>query len=440
MSINDKQSKFLNYILEDLLRETNLFFGPPKVVNISFPWFDKGSGVNAYQIPEKTNYKAFKKYIRNRFFDINDEETYKWLYDEYMFKIRVMVSDFKRNRLDESVDKEEVYKDYVVDNLIVSYLNIYEDSDHYVELIYKGRSSGWFDTSEIEEIMEMDYAPSEHVVDKLFQTIVEEVYGIRSIDIQDDIYHRVLNKMYNRINRGWYLNESVDKKEIYLNYIVNTFIDRHLTIDDLGDEIMVFLRVENNGSGRIFLDTKKEHFKESIKGEIAAGYMPDNYMIDSMFALIMEEYYDIYGEKEQNFIRIKIFNELGNRISKMTLNESESKGDRFEQFIYDDFINNFVKTNGRGSFTFLPPIEEDDPHSWVNWGMNDIRTDDTSTGLRFLNPDFGYTEWFLPNRIVEVFNTRYGINDLNKIQDIWFSICDRILLKLIDERDSRKIS
>jgi hypothetical protein len=356
-----------------------------------------------------------------------------------------MISKFKRTNLNESEDKKSKFLNFIIQDFFNKHLNFIDGGvEIFIDQFVDYNDPYFFDKNDIKR--DLDNEDQKRISIKGYEYKSDyhkslynifEGYGL-SDDEMVTMWEVILKKMLNVIENQKPINESVDKKEIYLNYIVNTFIDRHLTIDDLGYEIYVFLRVENNGSGKIFLDTTKEYIKESIDGEIAAGYAPDNYLIDSMFALIMEEYYDIYGENQQNYIRIKIYNELGNRLSKMFLNESESKSDRFEQFIYDDFINNFIKTNGRGAFTFLPPIEEDDPNSWVNWYILNIRTTDGE--LRNLNPDPGYTEWYLDNEIVEVFNTRYGINDLNKIQDIWFSICDRLLLKLIDERDSRKIS
>lgn len=107
---------------------------------------------------------------------------------------------------------------------------------------------------------------------------------------------------------------------------------------------------------------------------------------------------------------------------------NESKEERYIEFIYNDFINNYTKIISHDQYRiphliFLSPIDEHDSPSF--WTYSEV-----TNHLRDFNPDPNYKDWYLDNEIFKFFKNRYGINDVKKIHDIWLGILDRIAIKM----------
>jgi hypothetical protein len=211
----------------------------------------------------------------------------------------------------------------------------------------------------------------------------------------------------------------MDKRNKFIDFIIedlinNTFIDNEIGGGRFYRRLYVpYNDIDYRILQSIHIDSVIDIVPKSSLYQDFPKYVTDRYGVRREDAIWV---YDMYKRA------------LMDRISNKG-NINESKQERFQQFIYDDFINNFTRIRGKGRYSRLMFIEPIDNEPYVMWTIGDVSS---SGKLRQFEPDENYTDWFLDNEVVKLFKNRYGIEDVDKIHDMWLGILDRLYIKMTE--------
>lgn len=216
-------------------------------------------------------------------------------------------------------------------------------------------------------------------------------------------------------------NTNKDKTGRLIRYIIDNIVDSSYIIDDEFVEVISVPWVDgswNDGTN-----------------EIPFHWITSNYPMKLYYDFVeyVKNTYGVGGKYEDskwlfNEVIFKLKVKISDYKRSLRRNVNESKEDRFINFIYDDFINNFTKIRRSVHFPtkliFLPPIDDDEP---VEFSVYELGYEGS---LRKFEPDEKYDDWFLDNEVVKLFKNRYGMEDVDKIHDIWLGIIDRLYMKM----------
>jgi len=170
-----------------------------------------------------------------------------------------------------------------------------------------------FDTPEIEYHINNDFYDdmgkgiSSSPVVKSFEYVLGN-YGLIGRE-QYEVFKMIFKELIEIIKRDYTgsINESIDKKEVYFNFIINDIINNRLKTEIRGEDIRIYF------NGRSLITAHRLAIEESIINTINAGYEPDRYNVDREFKTVMEDYYGIYDKDDHIEIYSDMLHELLDR-------------------------------------------------------------------------------------------------------------------------------
>lgn len=217
-------------------------------------------------------------------------------------------------------------------------------------------------------------------------------------------------------------NLNKDKQGKYIRYVIDNIVDSSDVINVAYISVPWIDTKWNNGVNDIPHTWIQKDYPRALYYNFV-DYVRNIYGIESS-----------YNSDNMSWLFNEVLFKLRVKISEYKRSRlrrglNESKQERFQQFIYDDFINNFTRIRGKGRYSRLMFIEPIDNEAYVMWSVGDVSS---SGKLRQFEPDEEYTDWFLDNEVVKLFKDRYGIEDVDKIHDMWLGILDRLYIKMTE--------
>jgi hypothetical protein len=234
-------------------------------------------------------------------------------YEVFRMIFKELIEIIKRGytgSINESVDKKEVYFNFIINDIVNNRLKT-EIIGNDIRITFNGRSLIDAHRLAIEETIidtiNAGYDPDRYIVDREFKTLMGDYYGIYDKVDQIEIYNDILYEILDKYQNTGSINESIDKKEVYLKYIINSFIENHMDIRFNYNDIAMYI----NGYSLIL--SNRRNLEESILESINLGFQPDRFQVDGSFRTIMEEYYGINDIEDQTTIFNGILWELLDR-------------------------------------------------------------------------------------------------------------------------------
>ena len=231
-------------------------------VNIRYPYSAQDSGF-PYTIYEVSTIKESSEYILNRVeieymwdvYNIRTVKTIEDIFKKYTEKLFTKIYDdmlrVKGNNINESVDRKSDYLDKIVDFMIDDteyniYINRFSDhSETKVEIWYpftnpdEDEDEDAYDYS-IYDIYDWSNGSGFNLDEGEDIDYICNTYSICDIDTVQELYDRYIQKLSTIIyeemllkKNGEFINESIDRKDEYLNKIVEFLVtDTKVSIND----------------------------------------------------------------------------------------------------------------------------------------------------------------------------------------------------------------
>lgn len=312
----DKREIFINAIVDDLISKARIDYDKRIIYQPSGFYLSFGDLDSRIRDKRINSPSSMKDYIRH-YYQLNNEYTFK------VFKLYlVALKDKITKPLNESENKRERFLQFILDDL-VSKTKISDDDGIKVKFNFL-KKYGFVNPAPI-KINLINKPSVEKQILLYFSLYCKDVYGLSSSDIEF-VWLEYKDIIKDKITNKGNINESVNKKERFLNYVINDLIADTKIDFDLDRLVLPFNVIIGYSYPSRYSSISPipnsitikppEGFVERCKNHYT---LPEQYI--NMVWLRLREY----------IIKLK---------NQKNLNESEDKKERFLQFVVDDMINN----------------------------------------------------------------------------------------------------
>ena len=353
----DRKNEYLDKVVEFLIDDTKLdhkqeeltiFLGSVGVKIIYFSDFLWNTNHFLHDIPS-----YFSGYCKNTYGLTDEEIRYVWVHYRYTIRdkiLSIMKEKYGRNNINESVDRRSDYLDKIVDFMVNDteyriYTNRYDRSSTVVVDIWFPSNTDNGYTYNKHEIYEWTVDSEFNLDEGEDVDFICDTYSICDINTIQEIYNRYIQKLssiiYNEMleveRHNDSINESVDRKDEYLNKVVEFLVAD--TKVNQRDKVWYppFYRLSSLSYDYFFHERNGSDYSASF-----SNYTKDMYGLSDDDKKYV---WDIY----KNIIKDK-FNNSGN------INESVNRKDEYLDKIVDFLVDDTEITIEKNDKSFKPPF------------------------------------------------------------------------------------
>jgi len=168
--MENKQEKYLNFIIKDIVRDTQIYRSDVGGIKIQYPWVKYSMGIDNYWLKHQYAPSAYWEYCRDKYALSEDEVADTWI--RVVKELNNKVSNFSKN-LNETTER---YK-----KNMIKYLD-YIKSDMRSGVSFNGKHFYLFGCNISVHLNHNDYPPYFAWVPSCFKEVVKNNY-----DLPDDM-------------------------------------------------------------------------------------------------------------------------------------------------------------------------------------------------------------------------------------------------------------